>query len=237
MEICNLAEIILNNIYITVLLPFWMFLIIMIGRFFSVYINNRLIYCLTLIASGLSALITASAFLILSPDNILENDFIFLKINDFIITAGLQVDKLSLIFATTLFLISFCIQLFSIKYMENERKKYKFYAFLNLFNFAMAGLFFSPNLFQTYFFWEITGITSYLLIGFDYFSEKKSEASKKVFIINRIGDTALIGAIIICSYFMYSYAPNKTLTSLNFIDLNTISTLIYAYQSKILVIS
>lgn len=231
MEIYNLVDLILNNIYITILLPFWIFLIIMVGRFFSVYINNKLINYLTLIASGTSTLITTIALCTISPDKILESDYIFLKINDFIITAGLHIDKLSLIFATTLFLISFCIQLFSIKYMENEQKKYRFYAFLNLFNFAMAGLFFSPNLFQTYFFWEIAGVVSYLLIGFDYFSKEKSLASKKVFIINRIGDTALICAIIICSYFMYTYAPNKSLTSLSFIDLNTISTIIYAYTS------
>jgi NADH-quinone oxidoreductase subunit L len=80
-------------------------------------------------------------------------------------------------------------------------------------------------------FWEAVGVVSYLLIGFEYNKIAKSQASKKVFIINRIGDTAFLGAIIICSYFMYSYAPNKAFATLSLIDMNTISTLVYAYTS------
>lgn len=60
----------------------------------------------------------------------------------------------------------------------------------------MAGLIFSPNLFQMYFFWELVGVMSYLLIGFDYKNSVKSEASRRVFLTNRIGDTALLGGII-----------------------------------------
>ena len=96
----------------------------------------------------------------------------------------------------------------------------------------MAGLFFSPNLFQTYFFWEIASVVSYILIGFEYNKINKSIAAKKVFLTNRIGDTAFVGAIIMCSYFLYSYAPNKTLADLSFMDMNTISTLVYAYASS-----
>ena len=116
--------------------------------------------------------------------------------------------------------------------MEKEKRNYRFYALMNLFNFSMVGLFFSPNLFQTYLFWEIIGVVSYLLIGFEYNKSEKSLASKKVFIMNRIGDTALIAGIIICSYFIYSYAPNKALATLSFVDMNTISTIIYAYASN-----
>ena len=115
--------------------------------------------------------------------------------------------------------------------MKNEKKNYRFFALLNLFNFSMAGMIFSPNLFQTYFFWELLGVVSYLLIGFEYFNPDKSIASKKTFIINRIGDTALITAILSCSYFIYAYSSNKSLVTLSFIDMNTISTLVYAYAS------
>lgn len=226
-----MTDIFLDNIYLILLLPLWIFLIIMIGRFFSVYVNKIIIYVLTLFSSAFGALLSAGALWKLPADKILETSFPFIKINDFVINCGLHIDKTSLIFALVLFSISFCVQLFSISYMKNEKKSYRFFALLNLFNFAMAGLFFSQNLFEMYFFWEIVGVISYLLIGFEYFKENKSLASKKVFIINRIGDTALIGAIITCSYFMYSYAPNKTFTTLAFIDFNTISTIIYAYAS------
>ena len=229
-----MADIFLDNIYLIILLPLWIFLSIMVGRFFSVYVNKLIIYILTLFSSACGILLCSGALWKLPADKILETSIPFIKVNDFIVNFGLHIDRLSLIFALVLFLISFCVQLFSISFMKTEKKSYRFYALLNLFNSAMSMLFFSENLFQMYFFWEIVGITSYLLIGFEYFKEEKSLASKKVFIINRIGDTALISAIIFCSYFIYNYAPNKTLATLSFIDMNTISTLVFAYSSEAL---
>ncbi len=224
-----MADIILDNIYLILLIPLWIFLIIMLGRFFSVYVNKVIIYALTLFSSLMGGIMSALA---LGANNkILETEFLFVKINDFIISAGLHVDKTALVFALVLFIVSFLIQIFSISFMKNEKKTYRFYALLNLFNFAMAGLFFSPNLFQTYVFWELVGVVSYLLIGFEYFKNDKSIASKKVFIINRVGDTALIGGIILCSYLMYSYSGNWGLTTLSFVDMNIISTLVSAYSS------
>ena len=100
-----------------------------------------------------------------------------------------------------------------------------------MFNFSMAGLLFSPNLFQMYFFWELVGVMSYLLIGFDYKNPVKSEASRRVFLMNRVGDTALIGGIIAVSYFMYNYGGNANFASLNFEDFNSISAILSAYTS------
>lgn len=222
----------LDNIYLALLLPLWIFLIIMLGRFFSIYVNKKIIYILTLLSSLFGAFLCGGALYKLPSDGILESTFHFIQIKDFIIDAGLYIDKTALVFAFVLFIVSFFVQIFSIEYMKKEKKAYRFYALMNLFNFSLSGLFFSPNLFQTYLFWEIVGVISYLLIGFEYAEKKKSIASKKVFIINRIGDTALIGAILACSYFIYSYAPNKSLVTLSFIDVNTISTFIYAYASE-----
>lgn len=227
-----MTDFFLDNIYLALLLPLWIFLIIMLGRFFSVYVNKSIIYILTLLSSAFSTIICAGALWKIPADNILQTDFQFLKINDFIITCGLHVDRTALIFGLVLFLTSFFVQIFSISYMKQEKKIYRFYALMNFFNFSMAGLFFSSNLFQTYFFWELAGVVSYLLIGFEYFKQEKSIASKKVFLINRIGDTAFIGAIILSSYFIYTYAPNSSLATLSFIDMNIISTLVYAYATS-----
>lgn len=226
-----MADIILNNIYIVLLLPLWIFLIVMVGRFFSVYVNKTIIYLLTLFSSFFGALLTSLALWKLPKDMILEVGFNFIQIKNFIINCGLHVDRLGLIFALVLFLVSFLVQLFSISYMKEDKKIYRFYALLNLFNFSMLGLFFSPNLFQTYFFWEMVGVVSYFLIGFEYFKKTKSIASKRVFIINRIGDTAFLTGIILCSYFIFSYANNTALTTLSYVDMNIISTLVYAYTS------
>ena len=65
-----------------------------------------------------------------------ETKYPFIKIKDYIIDCGLHIDRTALIFATVLFLVSFCVQLFSIPYMEKEKRNYRFYALMNLFNFS-----------------------------------------------------------------------------------------------------
>ncbi len=224
-------------LYLTLLLPLWIFLIVMLGRFFSVYVNKKIIHGISLFSSAFGAVSCLGLYKIFTLGTVYETSFPIIKINDFVISCGIYIDRISVIFATVLFAVSFFIQLFSISHMKDEKKQYRFWALINLFNFSLAGLFFSPNLYQTYVFWEIAGIISYLLIGFEYYINQKSKASAKVFIMNRIGDTAMIGAIIICSYIMYEYAPAKSLTTLDFYDLNIISTLFSAYTSTALFIT
>lgn len=222
-----MADIILDNIYLILLLPLWIFLIIMSARFFAVYVNNRIIYTLTLLSSFFGVLLCSVSLIKLTST--IEQSFPFIKIGNFVLDFGLHVDKLSLIIALVLFLVSFLVQMFSVSYMKDEPKQYRYYAYLNMFNFSMAGLIFSPNLFQMYFFWELVGVMSYLLIGFDYKNSVKSEASRRVFLTNRIGDTALLGGIIFSSYLMYNYSGNLSFAALSFEDMNAITTLILAY--------
>ena len=222
-----MADIILDNIYLILLLPLWIFLIIMSARFLAVYVNNRIIYTLTLLSSFFGVLLCSVSLIKLTST--IEQSFPFIKIGNFVLDFGLHVDKLSLIIALVLFLVSFLVQMFSVSYMKDEPKQYRYYAYLNMFNFSMAGLIFSPNLFQMYFFWELVGVMSYLLIGFDYKNSVKSEASRRVFLTNRIGDTALLGGIIFSSYLMYNYSGNLSFAALSFEDMNAITTLISAY--------
>lgn len=224
-----MANIILDNTYLILLLPLWIFLIIMGGRFFSVYVNKKIIYLLTLLSSFLGIVLCSVS--LTHFNNTIEQSFPFIKINNFMLNFGLHVDKLSLIFALILFVVSFLVQVFSISFMKDEPKNYRFFAFLNMFNFSMAGLLFSPNLFQMYVFWELVGVMSYLLIGFEYKNKEKSEASRRVFLMNRVGDTAFLTGIILTSYFMFNYAGNMSFTTLSFEDFNAISTLLYAYTS------
>ena len=225
-----MADIILDNIYLILLLPLWIFLIIMSARFFAVYVNNRIIYTLTLLSSFFGVLLCSVSLIKLTST--IEQSFPFIKIGNFVLDFGLHVDKLSLIIALVLFLVSFLVQMFSVSYMKDEPKQYRYYAYLNMFNFSMAGLIFSPNLFQMYFFWELVGVMSYLLIGFDYKNSVKSEASRRVFLTNRIGDTALLGGIIFSSYLMYNYSGNLSFAALSFEDMNAITTLILAYTDS-----
>ena len=112
-----MGNIILDNISLIILLPLWIFLIIMCGRFFSVYVNKHLVNLLTLLSSVAGVGVCGLALM-----NITEPmEFVrpIIRINEFVIFFGLQVDKLSLIFALMLFIISFAVQLFSVSYMNN----------------------------------------------------------------------------------------------------------------------
>lgn len=226
-----MTNIIADNLTLVIILPLWLFLIIMLGRFFSVYVHKTVIHILTLLSSFLGGITCITAYF--NINNSFDWTLPFIKINNFVINFGIHVDKLSVILGALLFIISFFVQIFSVFYMKEEKKEYRFFALLNLFNFSMAFLIFSPNLFQFYAFWELVSIVSYLLIGFDYNKREKSIAAKRVFILNRVGDCALIGAIIFASYFMYNYTSDKSFSSLSFEDINSISLLLSVYAPHI----
>ena len=90
---CNVTNLILENIYLVLLLPLWLFLIIMIGRFFSVYLNKSLIYIFTLFSSLIGIIYSSVGLLTLGADKIVEHQIPIIKIENFILYAGIQVDR------------------------------------------------------------------------------------------------------------------------------------------------
>ena len=128
-------------------------------------------------------------------------------------------------------IISLLVQISSYSYMQFDKSFMRYFAYMNLFTFSMVGLVLSPNMFQTYIFWELVGASSYLLIGFWYKKEVVSNAAKKTFIINRIGDFSLLSGIIMGGYILYSNYDNIVSISLPFSDLASISDQIYAATS------
>ena len=215
-----------NYIYLIILSPAFIFLILMLGRFFAVEINRKLISFMTLSVCGGCTTALCYLYKIFTDYQVYDNTFPLIKINDFMIPFGIHIDRLGLIFATVLFIVGFGVQLFSIFYLKDEKKQYRFFALINLFISFLAALFFSPNLFQTYAFWELAGVISYLLIGFEYDNPVKSLASKKVFITNRIGDTSFLAGIVLCSYCLYKYASLKNLVSLPLSDIHQVAVLL-----------
>ncbi len=105
--------------------------------------------------------------------------------------------------------ISMLVGLYSMEYMRMDTQIHRYYGFLGLFLFSMIGIIFSGNLFQMYFFWELVGFSSYLLIGFWYQKPEAIKASKKAFIMNRIGDLCFLIGIFLCfNYFGNTEIPN-----------------------------
>lgn len=121
----------------------------------------------------------------------------WLSIGDVHLTAGFEVNQLNALMLVVVSLVSFLVHMYSKGYMHDDERFPVFYAYLGLFTFAMLGLVISPNLLQTYIFWELVGVGSFLLIGFYFFKEEAKAAAKKAFIMTRIGDVGLLIGMIL----------------------------------------
>ncbi len=115
-----------------------------------------------------------------------------------VICFGFLLDPTSLLMLTLVALISCLVQIYSLGYMAGDPGFSRYYAFQSLFAWAMMSLSVSSSLLQLYVFWELVGLSSYLLIGFWYEKFSASQAGKKAFLMTRLGDTAfLIGLFMV----------------------------------------
>ncbi|MEI7904847.1 MAG: NADH-quinone oxidoreductase subunit L [Candidatus Firestonebacteria bacterium] len=114
---------------------------------------------------------------------------------------GVLVDGLTAVMLIVVTLVSLLVQIYSIGYMRGDPRYPRYYAFLGLFTFSMLFLVVANNFAQIYISWELVGVSSYLLIGFWYEKKSASDAGKKAFITNKIGDFGFsIGIMMIFAY-------------------------------------
>lgn len=223
----------ISNIYTVILVPLWVCLIILLGKLFAVLQSRRLMAGLTLASSLYVLVFSIAAF----AKTLLANGFTyeftipFIKINEIEFSIGVYLDALSTWLLLIVVIVSLLVQIYSYSYMQNDKSFMRFFAYMNLFSFSMIGLVLSPNMFQTYVFWELVGVSSYLLIGFWYKKESASIAAKKAFIMNKIGDFSLLSGIVMGAYILYSNYDNLVSIALPFADLPAISDQIYAATS------
>jgi len=116
------------------------------------------------------------------------------------IDMGLLLDPVSVLMLVIVSFISLMVHVFSIGYMKGEERLGTYYAFLSLFTFSMLGLVLSSNIFQLYIFWELVGVSSYLLIGFYFDKPAAVAASKKAFIVTRFADLGFLIGILILAF-------------------------------------
>ena len=117
------------------------------------------------------------------------------------IDLGILLDPISVMMLVVITTVSLMVHIYSLGYMKGERGFQRYYAFLSLFTFSMLGLVVAPNIFQMYIFWELVGVSSYLLIGFYYTQPEAIAASKKAFIVTRFADLGFLLGILLLSYF------------------------------------
>lgn len=121
--------------------------------------------------------------------------FSWIETGSFSVDIAYQIDQLSILMTLVVTGVGFLIHLYSIGYMWHDKGYWRFFAYLNLFIFAMLNLVLADNLLLLFLGWEGVGLCSYLLIGFWYTEMKNSSAAKKAFIYNRIGDFAFLVAM------------------------------------------
>lgn len=118
---------------------------------------------------------------------------------------GIMLDPISVMMLIVITTVSLMVHIYSFGYMHGERGFQRYYAFLSLFTMSMLGLVVATNIFQMYTFWELVGVSSYLLIGFYYTSPAAIAASKKAFIVTRFADLFFLIGILIYGYYCHSF--------------------------------
>jgi NADH-quinone oxidoreductase subunit L len=135
----------------------------------------------------------------------------FAEVRNYDLFVGFLADRLNLLMIAVVTTITVFVQVFSFYYMAEDEARPRYFGFLSFFAFSMTGLVLSNNLLQTFLFWELVGLTSYLLIGFWYQKKSAGDAARKAFVINRLADLGFYLGILLL--FMMT-------GSVNFTDLN-----------------
>jgi NADH-quinone oxidoreductase subunit L len=116
------------------------------------------------------------------------------------INLGVLLDPISVMMLVVITTVSLMVHIYSLGYMKGDPGFYRFFSFLSLFSFSMLGLVLATNIFQMYIFWELVGVSSFLLIGYYYEKPSAVAASKKAFIVTRFADLGFLIGILMLSF-------------------------------------
>ncbi|MEO8766071.1 MAG: NADH-quinone oxidoreductase subunit L [Ginsengibacter sp.] len=119
----------------------------------------------------------------------------------FSIDMGIILDPISVMMLVVVSFISLMVHIYSLAYMKGEERFPTYYSFLGLFTFSMLGLVMSSNILQMYIFWELVGVSSFLLIGYYYDRPAAVAACKKAFIVTRFADLGFLIGILVLSFY------------------------------------
>ena len=125
-----------------------------------------------------------------------ESSVNWLTIGGLNVDFGLKLDALSMMMLFVVTGVGGLIHIYSYSYMDEDAGKARFFAFLSLFTFSMLGIVLANNFLMTFIFWELVGVSSYLLIGFWFEKPSAGDAAKKAFITNRLGDFGFLAGIL-----------------------------------------
>lgn len=190
------------------LLPLAGFLLLgLFGRKYIGKASGAIATMLLLISAALSLLTAYTYFFVNGKTNgiyqtIIPLDVMWLKFSDTLsIRMGITLDPIGVMMLVVVTFVSLMVHIYSTGYMQGEERFSTYFSFLQLFTFSMLGLVMASNIFQIYVFWELVGVSSYLLIGYYYDRPSAVAAAKKAFIVTRFADLGfLIGILILAFY-------------------------------------
>jgi len=160
--------------------------------------NKHAIASALVILSGLVSVVTAVMLLARGVPAHADITAHWFTIAGVDIRFGALLDGRTLLMGAVVGVVTFCVQVYSLSYMGHDPGRGRFFAFLAMFEWAMLSFVYSPSLLQTFIFWELVGLASFLLIGFWYQKPEAVAAAKKAFLMTRIGDVGLfIGLILL----------------------------------------
>lgn len=199
------------------LLPFFSFLILGLGGKWMSHRTAGLIG--TVVLGAVAVLSYATAISYFGTPRLADGTYATMMPYDFTwlpfterlsIGMGILLDPISVVMLIVISTVSFMVHIYSFGYMKGERGFQRYYAFLSLFTMSMLGLVVATNIFQMYLFWELVGVSSYLLIGFYYTKPAAIAASKKAFIVTRFADLGFLIGILIYGYYAgtYTFEPD-----------------------------
>lgn len=165
-----------------------------------------------------------------------EHSFRWISAGDFHLEIGYLIDPLAISMLLTVNLVSLLVQIYTHGYMYEDEGYTRFYSYLSLFTFSMLGLVIATNLFQMYFFWELVGVCSFLLIGFWWYKPSAAHACKKAFVVNRVGDAGFLLGLIMLYWFTKDFwNADEGMVTLGFTKLR--AALDFAIQNKALMLT
>lgn len=210
----------LDHLWLVPLLPFLGFLWVGLANF----LPPRVAGWTAIAAMGGSLVVGWGAaleyFSSMGGQSLVVFEYDWLRFSDTLVgRVGLLVDDISMLLVLVVTNVGFFIHVYSQGYMHGDKGYRRFFAFMNLFSFSMLGLVLSSSLLQIFIFWELVGVSSFLLIGFYWEKPSAVAACKKAFIVTRFADLGFLIGLLVVSY----YAGGFDFTYLN--DAQTIDRL------------
>ncbi|MFT3783924.1 MAG: NADH-quinone oxidoreductase subunit L [Nibricoccus sp.] len=145
-----------------------------------------------------AVLVGAALMLVFGGQRDFPASWEWLQLGNLTITLGIKFDDLAALMLSIVAIVGLCVHVFSLGYMHDDGAKARYFGGLSIFMFSMLGIVFADNLFMMFIFWELVGFSSYLLINHYLYKQSAADASKKAFIVNRVGDFGFLLGIIWC---------------------------------------